>query len=47
VPKVEGPPGPAVLLINGYLSNRGSLHLLERPAATSAQHTVLTTGCRA
>jgi pimeloyl-ACP methyl ester carboxylesterase len=38
---VEGPPGPPVLLINGYLSNRGSLHLLER-RLHERQHTVLT-----
>ena len=36
-----GPPGPPVLLINGYLSNRGSLHLLER-RLHERQHTVLT-----
>jgi triacylglycerol lipase len=36
-----GPPGPPVLLINGYLSTRGSLHLLER-RLHDRQHTVLT-----
>jgi triacylglycerol lipase len=34
-------PGPPVLLINGYLSNRGSLHLLER-RLHDRHHTVLT-----
>jgi pimeloyl-ACP methyl ester carboxylesterase len=34
-------PGPPVLLINGYMSNRGSLHLLER-RLHDRQHTVLT-----
>src|SRR5215212_1625995 len=34
-------PGPPVLLINGYLSNRGSLHLLER-RLHERRHTVLT-----
>src|SRR3954471_19129769 len=37
----EGPPGPPVLLMNGYLSTRGSLHLLER-RLHDRQHTVLT-----
>jgi triacylglycerol lipase len=36
-----GPPGPPVLLINGYLSTRGSLHLLER-RLHERHHTVLT-----
>jgi pimeloyl-ACP methyl ester carboxylesterase len=42
-PPVEtgGPPGPPVLLINGYLSTRGSLHLLER-RLHDRHHTVLT-----
>jgi pimeloyl-ACP methyl ester carboxylesterase len=35
------PPGPPVLLINGYLSTRGSLHLLER-RLHDRHHTVLT-----
>jgi pimeloyl-ACP methyl ester carboxylesterase len=37
----NGPPGPPVLLINGYFSNRGSLHLLER-RLHERHHTVLT-----
>src|SRR5436190_15648602 len=37
----EAPPGAPVLLINGYLSNRGSLHLLER-RLHERHHTVLT-----
>ena len=41
VPAPAGPPGPPVLLINGYLSNRGSLHLLER-RLHERNHTVLT-----
>lgn len=41
VPAPAGPPGPPVLLINGYLSNRGSLHLLER-RLNERNHTVLT-----
>lgn len=36
-----GPPGPPVLLINGYLSTRGSLHLMER-RLHDRRHTVLT-----
>ena len=37
----NAPPGPPVLLINGYFSNRGSLHLLER-RLHERRHTVLT-----
>jgi triacylglycerol lipase len=37
----DGPPGSPVLLINGYLSTRGSLHLLER-RLHERHHTVLT-----
>src|SRR5262245_7071672 len=40
-PAPDTPPGPPVLLINGYLSNRGSLHLLER-RLHERHHTVLT-----
>jgi triacylglycerol lipase len=36
-----GTPGPPVLLINGYLSTRGSLHLLEQ-RLHDRNHTVLT-----
>lgn len=37
----DAQPGPPVLLLNGYLSNRGSLHLLER-RLHDRNHTVLT-----
>src|SRR5215212_2800628 len=37
----SAPPGPPVLLINGYFSTRGSLHLLER-RLHERRHTVLT-----
>lgn len=40
-PAVDGAPGTPVLLINGYLSTRGSLHLLER-RLHDRRHTVLT-----
>jgi pimeloyl-ACP methyl ester carboxylesterase len=41
VPAAEVSPGRPVLLINGYLSTRGSLHLLER-RMHDRHHTVLT-----